>query len=147
MKYSKIREYISQTITSYDSDFQEHNEAFNSENIAKSRFDKGFFIEYSIPSITTGPETAFTSNASATIQFSFKGFRCPRERLDDSMDIVGEISQLLASVKNVFAYRVTDDFPIQNVFPTSQVPEPLENNDNAILINLELDLSIMLSSC
>lgn len=147
MKYSKIRSYIEQTITSYDSKMKAHNDAFDGDNIPASNICKAYFVEYSVPSITDGQDGAFFATPTASIQFYFKGFKNPTEALDNGMDKVADISQLLSSLTNINTYRNTDLFPLQKCYPTSQVPAPLGNNDNSIVITLELELEIILTNC
>lgn len=147
MNYSKIRKYIVDTVKTFDSDFKEHKDAFNPDNISKTNFNKGFFVEYSIPSIVPGAENFFTADATASVQFFFKGYRNAQSSLDDAMDTVGKLTQALTSFQNITAFRITDDVPIQKCAPVSQIPEPLQTNDNAIIINLELNLEIILSNC
>lgn len=147
MKYSKIRTYLKNIITDFDADFKEHKDAFNTDNIARTNFNKAYHITYSVPSIDSGSDVYFTSSATASIQFYFKGYRCPQTALDEAMDTVATLSQSFASISNVSAFRMAYDFPIQQVSPTSQVPEPLQSNDNSIIINLDLNLEIIISIC
>ena len=147
MKYSKIRKYIEQTISSYDPRLKAHDDAFNSDNIPANNIAKAYFVEYSVPSISEGTDGWFDTLPSATIKFYFKGFKRPADALDSGMDSVAEISQLLSSMSNIAAFRDSDNFPIQKCYPTSQIPEPLGNNDNSIIITLELELNIILTNC
>lgn len=147
MRYSKIRTYLKELIERADPSFKEHKDAFNTDNIAKTSFNKAYHISYDIPSIDFGADAYFTSNASAAVTFFFKGYRCPQTALDDSMDIVGGLSQDFASVSNLTAYRMSYDFPIQVCNPVSQTPQPLQSNDNSIIITLDLNLEIILSIC
>lgn len=147
MKYSKIRTYIKDTIEAYDNKFKEHVDAFNTENIPRTNFNKGFHISYSVPSIDYASEVNLTASCIANVTFYFKGYRDTQQALDDAMNTVCDISQVLSSVKNLTAFRATDDFPIQVLYPISQVPEGLQSNDNSMIINLDLNLEIILPIC
>jgi hypothetical protein len=137
MIYSKVRQYINQIVLATDSEFLEHKDAFNTNNVPSNIFDKAFHVFYSVPSINRG-QTVIDLSIDCTVTFYFKGFRCSQEALDFSMDLVGKVSRNCCKIENVNNFRETDDFPIQSCNPESQVPEPLENNDNAIIITLDL---------
>jgi len=146
MLISKVRKYIADSITSVDSDFRQHRDAFNDENIASTNINKSFHIAYSIPSIASDQAT-FNNSVTAEIKFFFKGQRDTIETFDNAMDTVSQISMKLASLTNIAAFRSTDMLPIQTCVPVSQVPEQLNNNDNSLIITLSLEMNIVQSSC
>ena len=143
---SKVRKYLSDTIKSYDKDFTEHKDAFNSDNISKARFDKNYFITYST-SLSEQGQAWLTDTISVTVELAFKGYRCPQEALDNAMDTATEIKLECAKIENITNFRITDDVPLQSCTPTSQVAEPLGSNDNSFKITLEFDVTIILANC
>lgn len=146
MIYSKVRKYLKERILEVDSDFEEHGDAFNTDNIANSNLEKAFHIFYSVPTIDKENVT-ITSNIEAEIKFYFKGHRYPTDALDEGMDLVNEVAVTAGSVDQLAAFRMTDDFPIQACDPISQLAEPFENNDNLIIITLTMDMSVLQTLC
>jgi len=146
MKISKVRDYTIQQVLGVDSDFKEWTDGFNSENIPSTLFNKAFHIFYTIPSIVDG-QSYITNSVSLTLKLFFKGYRDPAEAIDTAMDTASDIVAAMKSIHNVQLYRSTDDLPIQNVVPLSQIAEPLENNDNNVIITMEFDMNIIQTTC
>jgi len=146
MIYSKVRTYLKARIAAVDSDFKEHKDAFNDDNIAKTGFNKAYHILYSVPSISKS-DYLIDSEIEVIVKFFFRGYRDTQAALDDSMDLVNSVALDCGSLENLSAFRVTDDFPIQYCNPTGQVPEPLENNDNSIIVTLNLNMSVLQTLC
>jgi len=146
MRLSKVRDYLKQQIRLEDTSAIEWPDAFNTENIPRNLGDKSFHIAYSAPSITRG-QRSVDYNVVAICEFFFKGQRNTQTQLDDAMDKINRIGLNCSSTTAVSLYRDTDNFPIQNCNIISQVPTPLENNDNALIITIELEMLITFSNC
>lgn len=146
VSYSKVRKYIDSVIATNHPDMRKWNDVFNIENIPSSLIDNGYHVNYSAQSISRQQRTIET-NLTATINFFFKGYNSPTEKMDLSMDKVLTISRDLSSLESIGNFRVTDDYPIQYCNPTSQVANPLDTNDNLIIITLELELLVISTIC
>lgn len=144
MSLSKIRTYLENNIKAVDADFRQHDDAFNSVNIAN--IEKAFHISYSVASTEVGQQMLMQT-ASISVKFYFKGFRDTIKMFDTAMDLVNDVAMGCASRTNVAAFRASDDFPIQNIDIVSQVPEQLESNDNSMSITLEMSADIYRSIC
>ncbi len=144
MIYSKVRDYVNSIIGTYN--LKKWDDAFNIDNIPTTLIDNGYHLSYSVPTITKQQRT-IEAGFSVTLNFFFKGYKTPSQKLDDAMDLVASISRDLASQDNVASFRVTDDYPIQDCNPISQVPTFIESNDNIIIITLELEMTVISTIC
>lgn len=146
MKLSKVRTYINNAFLSIDSDFFEHKSSFNQEIPPETRIDKAFHVFYEVTDSQQG-EVWNELSLQATITVYFKGYNTEVETLDESMDKVSDVSQLLRSKKNIEAFRNDFDYPIANVVTGSQLAEPLDNDDNSIIITLSAEFTIFEDDC
>jgi hypothetical protein len=143
---SKIRTYINNQVKKVSSDFKEHKDAFNDENIAGTRFNKAFHVSYDAPSIIEVELTA-EMDMSVTLQLFFKGGRDTISTYDDAMDTMWNVLREVASRRNLNDFRATDNYPIQSASPNSIVVEPLENNDNSMVVTLNLTMKVITTIC
>ena len=141
---SKIRTYINNQVAKVSRDFREHKDAFNDENIAGTVFNKAFHVSYTIPAITEVELTA-EMDASVSVQLFFRGGRDTINTYDNAMDEAWKVVREISSRKNINQFRARDGYPIQS--PSSVTPEPLENNDNSIVVNLEFNMIIIATIC
>tara|TARA_R110002020_G_scaffold94189_6_gene226891 strand:+ start:4329 stop:4748 length:420 start_codon:yes stop_codon:yes gene_type:complete len=133
---SNVRDYIKARILAEDSDFKEWKDGFNRDNIPKSIFNKAFFISYSLPSNNASGPSLSDDSVSVQAELFFKGFRSVQDALDDAMDIADNIYRRAPNNANY-----TDN--IKKVDGISIVPEPLEGNDNAIIITINWNVRII----
>lgn len=146
MRISKVRTYLSNQIALIDSKMKQWDDAFGVDNIPNTLFSKVYHIDYGISSATKGQTTEILT-IGATVTFLFKGERKTIETFDDAMEKVNNIALTIMSQESLALFRDTDNFPIQSVARTSQVPQALNTNDNSILIPLELEMTIIQSIC
>ncbi len=143
---SKVRTYVNNRVKAVSRDFQEHLDAFNDENIAGTRLDKAFHVAYSAPSITEVELTA-EIDMSVTVQLFFRGGRDTIDTYDNAMDEAWKVLREISSRRNLNDFRATDGYPIQSASPLSVTPEPLENNDNSMVVSLEFNMTIITTIC
>ena len=142
MRLSKVRDYVRSVAT----DFNEWKDAFNRDNIPSSIKNKAYYCSYELSS--NDDRGDYEENLlRVSIEVFFKGHKNAQEALDNAMDSVNILSLNLCSLASINAYRATDDFPIQSVVRLSQVPSPINTNDNQILITLELEMKIIQTLC
>jgi hypothetical protein len=115
-----------------DSDFREHKDGFNDENIGRNIFNKSYHITMSNPSNADTDGCRIEDDISVTAKLFFKGGKTSKIQgvLDAALD-TGHNYKLKASNFN--------DFPsvIKRVVGNSVVPSPLDTNDNSIIITVE----------
>lgn len=141
-RISKVRNYVRSVAT----DLTEWKDGFNRDNIPASLKNKSYFCSYEISS--NDPQGDYEINTvRVTIEVFFRGFKDAQGALDSAMDSVNVLSLNLCSLASINAYKATDDFPIQSVTRLSQVPSPINTNDNQILITLELEMEIIQTLC
>ena len=142
MRLSKVRAYISERILNQDPSFKEWKDGFNFENIPRNIFDKSYHMEYQVPSIERG-NTYNTHTVLVTLKMFYKGYRDPQASLDTAMDLSNLIGISIQDIAAMAAFRATDNFSIQEIRLNSQIAEPLEDNDNAMIITTEIELDII----
>ena len=131
MSLSQVRTYFKSRIAEIDSDFKEHKDAFNYENIGKTVYNKAYHISYGgVDSVELLDEIT-DDRMNVSVKLFFKGFRDTQTALDTSMDKANLIR--LNAVKRVNYYGNTN---IKNIIMTTLTPEALESNDNQIIITL-----------
>lgn len=145
---NEFKNYIRQQLTATDSDFEEHDDAFNFENIAETNLNKRYFMNYEISTIENG--LTMEDNANVTLQIFFKGYRNPLETLDDSMELVNTFRLNLLSPSNIASYNssLTGGFSLLGIDSVSQTPTPLaDSNDNSLIVNLEFNIRFIQIVC
>ena len=143
---SKIRNYVNSRVEAVSRDFREHQDAFNSENIAGTVFNKAYHVSYSASSITEVELTA-EMNMSVNVQLFFRGGRDTLETYDNAMNTAWNVLRGISSRTNINNFRATDGYPIQSASPLSVTPEPLENNDNSMVVTLEFNMIVITTIC
>jgi hypothetical protein len=122
-------------ISEIDTTFVEHSDAFSVDNIGAYNFDKAFHVIYG--PLTGGPLNHLQTddNLNCVVTLFFKGGRYPQDAFDTSMDLANKIR--LNAMKP--ANAMTNEF-IKNVVCRTINIDPLNTNDNAIIITLEFDV-------
>lgn len=146
MIISKVRTYLKNQVIAVDSDFKEHEDAFNVDNIPGTLKNKSFHIDYSIDN-SQEFDTHLEDDVSATLTLFFKGYRTPAKALDVAMDLANDIRIKAVSIATVESFKITDDNPIFGVSCLSIKPSPVPTNDNQIIIELEFNLRIAQTIC
>lgn len=139
MSLKPIRQYFKDRISSLDSDYVEHTDAFNTANIGENNLDKAFHIFYGSAQTSALNHLTTLDVVNATVSIFLKGYRDPIEALDDSMDFANKFR--IECIKPAFA--TTGEF-IKNVVCTSINASPInEQNDNSIVIRLEFNITVI----
>lgn len=138
MSLSQVRTYFVTRIAALDSEFEEHQDAFNQNNIGAYNFNKAYHIFYG--QVSSGPlNHACTDDAvTASVALFFSGDRDPATALATAMDFAHTFR--LACIKPENAMIGTN---IKNVVLNSIVAEPLESNDNAIVVRLDFTVRMV----
>lgn len=120
--------------------YTEHTDAFNFENIAASRLDKGYHLSVGSIAGVGQNQSDIETNIPVTVRFFKKGFRDPAGARDSAITLAETIvTTLLAPAKRVGTSG------IKNILFNSATPDPLaESNDNTILMTLEFTVFVIL---
>lgn len=138
MKLSQVRDYFRARILEVDTDFKEHRDGFNRDNVPRAAFNKGFHV---LPGTLVSDATDMLhldDNLSVSVQLFFKGFRDVQSAMDEALDKAHDIR--LQAIKHAKAMVGQN---IKNVICNSIGAEPLDSNDNAILVTLEFSVRLI----
>ena len=139
MSLKPIRQYLRDRLLSLDSNYVEHTDAFNTENIGDLNLDKAFHIFYGQMDASALNYLHTTDIVKATVNLYAKGYRDPIEALDESMDFANKFR--LECIKPAFA--TTGQF-IKNVVCRQIVASPInKQNDNSIVVRLEFNITMI----
>ena len=139
MSLSQIRTYFSNRLLEVDSDFREHPDGFNRDNISSTNFDKSYFIfPGNLGSVTFDQIT--DDSMIWRVELFFKGYRDPQEAIDNAIDVANLFR--LQCVKREFCLTGEN---IKNVLLNSMTVNPVDTNDNLIII--ELQFAVRLAFC
>ena len=98
--------------------------------------NKSYFIQYLIPSNNQTQASWIEDNGQIIIELFFKGYRTVQDALDEAMDIGDRVYR---SASNSSRYIGS----IKKVNPVSLIPEHIVSNDNAIIITVTLDVTLI----
>ena len=146
MSLSKIRAYFNNQIKAVDSDFKPHNDAFNDENLPATSIDKSYHLTYEISSSALGQQMV-EQVIGVSIKFYFKGYLDTIVMFDDAMNLVNTISNNAMSKDAIYAFRSTDNYPLQLVEMLSMTPEQFDKNDNSMTVDVEFNANIFYNIC
>jgi hypothetical protein len=135
----EIRQYFIDAIKSIDNDFKEHKDGFNFENIPSSKLDKGFFIQIGNMSSTRADKIS-DDNLTVTVKLFFKGYNDPQSAIDSGYDKAIQVRLKAGGFENI-----GNDAAVCDVTPTSITPEPLDTNDNVVIINIEFNVRLFIN--
>lgn len=138
MSFKPIRTYLSDRLTSLDSDYHEHTDAFNEDNIGDLNFDKAYHIFYGDVATTSANQNTTNDVVNATVSIFSQGHRDPIEALDNAMDFANQYRIECLKPKYIYSQQF-----IKQVKSVSIKAEPLQSNDNAIVVRLQFSISIM----
>jgi len=142
---SDVRSYFDAVLKAEN--LKEHDDAFAVDNIARVNFNNSYHVIYTIPAVTEANDTMYIDQQSWTIQLGFKGFRKPQDALDNAMDISHTIRENLMLPSSITAFNAGKDYPILKISNNSIVAEPVESNDNSIVVTLEFNLQRAFNNC
>lgn len=114
--------------------FNEWEDGFNFDNIPKSIRDKAYHIFYSIPTVVEQGTTTLDNQIATTIKIFRRGFRNPKDAIDSAMCDAISLRRLVMNFETLAQYN---EVKILGISSVSIVPEPLDNNDNSVIVTLE----------
>lgn len=138
MSLKPVRQYFKDRIFELDKDYQEHTDAFNTENISQLRFNKAYHIFYGNIQTTTANQLSTLDTVSATVSLFQNGYRDPIIALDDAMDFANKFRLRCLNPK-----YSTRNFFIKNVVCNTINAEPVNTNDNSIIIRLQFSITVI----
>jgi hypothetical protein len=123
----------------YGREYEEHNDAFNIENIGALSMDKAYHIFYGSASTSALNHLTTKDTVNVTLSIFSKGFSSPMDALDDAMDFANRFR--LVCIKP--SYATTGQF-IKNVVCDSIEASPVnQDNDNSIVIKLQFKVTVI----
>lgn len=130
IKIQKIVDHFRSCVKAYDSNFQEHTDAFNTDNIGTIRQNKAFHIQAGQFSPVARGQAFTIEDGEVTLKLFFNGLRMPQNELNNSTDVAIKIRQLCMNASRI---RGTG---IKSVTLSGVTPEPVKTNDNTIVVPL-----------
>ena len=135
MSISVVRSYLKSRITDENSSFYEHVDGFNANNVPTNIKTRSYFIEYQNPSNLSTEGDLIHDQVTATVRLFFKGYRSVKDSIDSSMDTCHNIKRRAIKISN---YSST----IKRVTCNSVTIEPVESNDNNMIVTMEFDIEM-----
>lgn len=145
MALSKIRDYITSSITTVNSDLRNLN-TIKEEEVAETIADKSYSMTYNLTGSELG-QAYVTDSVDFEVIFYFKAFRDGVNVYDTSMDLVNDIRLQILSLTNIYSQVAVDDSPIKSVTSSSITGELVDSNDKQIKITLPLEFLIYQTIC
>lgn len=138
MSLAFIREFVKARIDSIDSGYNEHNDAFNSDNIGELNLDKAYHIFYANMNNIAVDQATSKDEVNVVVSIYTKTNRYPKEFLDEAFDFANTFRMYCINPKNIVGHNF-----IKNVKFTSMEAQPLNGNDNAIVIKVNLRFMVI----
>ena len=135
MSISVVRSYLKSRITDENSSFYEHTDGFNAENVPTGIKTRAFFIEYQNPSNLSTEGDLIHDQVTATVKLFFKGYRSVKDSIDTAMNTGHNIKRRASKISN---YSST----IKRCTCNSVTIEPVDSNDNNMIVTLEFDIEM-----
>lgn len=142
MNISDLRTYFINRIQAEDSDFREHTDGFNRDNIPSTLLNKTFHIEFGNFSGEGLVDQVTKDVQEVNVFLYFKGFRDPKATIDTGMDTGNNIRLGAIKFENIAASLIPE---MKKVILNSMSPSPIDTNDNSIIITLSF--SVDMSFC
>ena len=139
MAISDVRTYLKNRITDENSSFYEHTDGFNAENVPTNIKTRSFFIEYQQPSNLSTEGDLIHDQVTATVRLFFKGYRTVQQSIDSAMDTCHNIKLRASKISN---YTAT----IKRCTCNSVTIEPVESNDNNMIVTMEFDIEMFFNT-
>ena len=139
MAISDVRTYLKNRITDENSCFYEHTDGFNAENVPTNIKTRSFFIEYQNPSNLSTEGALIHDQVTATVRLFFKGYRTVQQSIDSAMDTCHNIKLRASKISN---YTAT----IKRCTCNSVTIEPVESNDNNMIVTMEFDIEMFFNT-
>ena len=132
MAISSVRSYLKSRITDENSSFYEHTYRFSTDNIHTGIKTKSYYIEYQQPSNISTEGDLIQDQVTATVRLFFKGYRTVQQSIDSAMDTCHNIKRRASKISNY-----TSD--IKRCTCSSVIVEPVEGNDNNIVVTMQFE--------
>lgn len=148
MIYSKAHKYIKQQVESVLPNPHEHKDVFNVDNVASSIISKkdAYHIGITFGGQERQDQSIDTTLSCAITLFYKAGKDVQREYLE-ALDISSDVVRSCSSLSAMYAFRSTDNYPIQRANIGSVETEPFDTNDNSFKIIISMELLIDESIC
>lgn len=141
MALSKVRDYISSTITSLDPSFKVLPSPISGDNLPETHAEKSYYIKLDLVASELGQQ--ITQDAvEAEIGFYFKAFKSEIPVYDNSLDLCNTIRLKLLSITNRESFAATDGNPIALVTSDSLTGDVIDSNERQIKITLSANFLI-----
>ena len=139
MGFSTIKPYV-ETFMSELGLHNQHEDAFNDENIAASVLDDAWAIRFGVANYQGTAQESFAFVYPVTVSVFKKGYRNPQDAVD-SLNLLAET----ILKKALEAPRRLNQPSIKNVLPSTLDISPLNaSNDNAAKLTITLNFYIYL---
>ena len=135
MAISSVRSYLKSRITDENSSFYEHTDGFNVENVPTGIKTRAYYIEYQQPSNISTEGDLIQDQVTATVRLFFKGYRTVQQSIDSAMDTCHNIKRRASKISNY-----TSD--IKRCTCSSVTIEPVEGNDNNMIVTMSFDMEM-----
>lgn len=134
------RTYFKNRISECMPDYTEWEDYFNSSNIPSTLLDYSYHIELGSTASGSFDDQSSLEEMSVTIRFFRKGF-------DTSM-LQEHFDKLYDDVHG-FKFNAQDPSkrvePIKNVYATSVIPQPMDSNDNIMIVQVDFTVQFYFS--
>jgi hypothetical protein len=137
---SEIRTFLKARIAEVDSSFKEHKDGFNNANIPGTNFNRAYHIIYTAPDNIVTDGCLLDDNINAEVRLYFRGFRDPQQAIDNGMDTAWELKQ---KASHPSLMPLTN---IKKVSVVSITPDPVDTNDNSIIVTLDFRFRVIYST-
>ena len=137
MSLSNIKSYFRTKLNTLG--YKEHDDGFNSENIASSNLNSAYFIELGDISLESHSMSDLSLLATVNVKVFFKGYRTPKDTIDNVI-VKGEA--ILKSFLN-HSDRLSGnlkDVVLDNMF----IEKLSDSNDNSMMLNIDLTTKVIM---
>ncbi len=138
MSIKNIRSFIEARLKEVDSDYTEHSDAFNVDNIGELNLDKAFHVFYADMSNVSVDQATSTDEVNVTVSLLTKTDRYAQEFLDEAFDKAIKFKMYCINPTKIVGQTF-----IKKVRFSSMRAEPLDGNDNASIIKVNLRFTVM----
>lgn len=140
MSWSTVRDFFRTKLDALD--FNEHDDAFNSENIPSTLLDKSYFIGPATISQNSRNQLDLDTGYGLTIQLAFKGYRCVKDALDTSLE---ESETFVKNSVQVCEENIVNAGFVSVSFNGLTQTPLSDTNDNTVLVNIEFVTRVILN--
>jgi len=138
MAFTAARDYIKARLLEVDSQFREHKDGFNRDNIARNILNKSYFITLSNPANNETYNCRVDDSISVVLELFYRGGKTStlQDSLDTALDLGHDVKLQASNLS-----RLTGG--IKKCVGNSVKADPLETNDNSFIITVEFTLRVI----